>query len=88
MLIAGACALVVTLADTLRLFVKLGDWSPVAVAAWAFWAVALFGPWAVALRVRRRASVPSDEAGWTYVLLGYGLAIFALRVIETCRGRG
>jgi hypothetical protein len=87
MMAFGALALIVTLADTARLFVKAGERSDLALFTWALWAVALVGPLAMAAKERRRkTAVPPREAAWQYLLLGYGLAIFALRVIEVaCR---
>lgn len=89
MLIAGALALVATLADSIRLFANAGDRSALALAAWAIWALALVGPLGLAVQERRRKTpLPPSEAAWKYLVLGYGLAIFALRVIEVCLGRG
>jgi hypothetical protein len=74
-LLLGGIALVITLADTARLFARSADHSFVSLLVWGLWAIGLFAPLAWAVRDRARAS--------NYVALGYVMAILAIGVMET-----
>jgi len=94
----GGLGLLATGADTVRLFAKAEDHSPVALLVWALWGLALVAPlaWVARQQVRARALGPDlapavrDELSRSAagaLLLGYGLAVFALRVVELCLRR-
>jgi hypothetical protein len=86
MLAAGILALAAAIADTARLFIRSGDRSLPALVAWALWTAALAGPLVLAVRERRRrAPAAPRETAWTYLVLGYGMAIFALHVMDASR---
>jgi len=71
----GAIALLVTLADTARLFARTADRSLISLVLWALWTIGLFAPLVWAVRDRPRAS--------HYVALGYAMALLAIGVMET-----
>jgi hypothetical protein len=79
----GALALVVSMADTARLFVRAGNYAFPAIAIWSIWTLGLTAPliWAWREPMSRR------DAARNYLVLGYGTAILALRVVETCLPR-
>ena len=94
MLIFGALSLLVTLGDTARLFLRAHDHSGVAVGLWGVWSLALVMPLAWAIRDRGRPNVRSGrdvgmgrDVGWNYLVLGYGTAILALRIVEISMAR-
>lgn len=77
----------VTFGNTVRLFLLAEDRSAWAVAAWAVWSVALAAPLIFAALERRQPPYPRQRAvALNYILLGYGLAGFALLVIGSRLG--
>ena len=98
LLLFGAVGLAVTGADSIRLFLRAGDRSLPALVIWGFWGLVLLAPLASAARQRLRARaleptlapVVREElasAAASSLLLGYGTAIFALRVVDLCLRR-
>ena len=98
LLVWGIVGLLVTGADTVRLFLRANDYSPAALAVWTFWGVSLAAPLAWAVRQRGRAAALGREvapairdelwrSAWGTLLLGYGMAVFALRVVDLCLRR-
>ncbi len=81
----GTLALVATLADTIRLFLRVGDHSWLALFQWGVWVVWLCVPLAWAIRGLNRPK-PLDPL--PYLVFGYGTAGFALRVAELCLAHG
>ena len=77
----GIVALIVTMADTIRLFLRAGDYSALALFQWGAWAVWLLVPFAWAIREINRPK-PVDPT--PYLVFGYGTAGFALRIAEVC----
>jgi hypothetical protein len=89
-MILGALGLAATLAETVRLFIRSGSASYAfpALAVWVMWAAGLVAPLAWAIRERRRTTpAPPDEIAKNYLVVGYGLAILALGVVEVCLSR-
>lgn len=84
MLLFGAFALLATLFDTARLFLQSTDRSIPALLAWGMWTIALVAPLSLAARERGTGRVPGGNGARNYLVLGYGMAVFALRVVEAC----
>ena len=77
----GVVALIVTLVDTIRLFLRAGNHSWLALFQWGGWVVWLFVPLAWTIREINRPK-PIDPT--PYLVFGYGTAGFALRIAEVC----
>jgi hypothetical protein len=77
----GIVALTVTMADTIRLFLRAGDYSGLALFQWGAWAVWLLVPFAWTIREINRPK-PLDPT--PYLVFGYGTAGFALRIAQVC----
>jgi hypothetical protein len=86
-LVFGALSLLVTLGDTARLFLRAHDHSGVAIGVWSVWSLALVMPLAWAIRELRRPNVRTRDVARNYLVLGYGTAILALRIVEISMAR-
>jgi hypothetical protein len=80
-LVFGVLGFVGTAADTIRLFLRAPSRSAPALAAWALWCAWLVLPLGWAVRSFKRATIADLAA---YLILGYGTAAMALRVLEVC----
>lgn len=77
----GVLGLITTMSDTIRLFLRAGDHSSLALFQWGVWVVWLFVPLAWTIRELNRPK-PLDPV--PYLIFGYVTAGFALRVAELC----
>ena len=77
----GVLALITTMADTIRLFLRTDDHSWLALFQWGLWVVWLIVPLAWTIRELGR---PKGLDPWPYLIFGYGTAGFALRVAGLC----
>ena len=77
----GLLGLIATMAETIRLFLRAGDHSFLALFQWGTWVVWLFVPLAWTIRELNR---PRPLDPMPYLVFGYGTAGFALRVAELC----
>jgi hypothetical protein len=82
-LVFGALGLFVTLGDTARLFLRAKDHSTLAIGLWGVWSLALVIPLAWAAREIGRPDARAHRTvALNYLVLGYGTAILALRIVE------